>query len=121
MLTCKKSKATWAGKQTTQFSKVLLMHTHTYTHSDAHTHTYTHIHTHKVASKQGFFFTLYHAITNPSHNTTGDTGPLVYPAGFVYIYSLLRALTDNGNNIILAQTYFVVIYGIGSCHYTLMS
>lgn len=40
----------------------------------------------------------------------GDTGPLVYPAGFVYIYSLLYFLTSQGTNIILAQYLFIVIY-----------
>ncbi len=32
-------------------------------------------------------------------NLKGDTGPLVYPAGFVYIFSGLRWLTDDGDNI----------------------
>ncbi len=40
----------------------------------------------------------------------GDTGPLVYPAGFVYIYSLLYALTDRGLNVRLAQYIFIGIY-----------
>ena len=33
-------------------------------------------------------------------NLKGATGPLVYPAGFVYIYSALRWATDNGTNIL---------------------
>lgn len=28
----------------------------------------------------------------------GDTGPLVYPAGFVYIFSALYFVTDQGKN-----------------------
>ncbi|XP_037044698.1 lethal(2)neighbour of tid protein 2 [Bradysia coprophila] len=40
----------------------------------------------------------------------GDTGPLVYPAGFVYIYSLLYFVTSQGQNIKLAQYIFVGIY-----------
>ncbi|CDS08832.1 hypothetical protein LRAMOSA10193 [Lichtheimia ramosa] len=40
----------------------------------------------------------------------GDTGPLVYPAGFVYVYSALYYLTDHGNNIRLAQYVFAGIY-----------
>lgn len=40
----------------------------------------------------------------------GDTGPLVYPAGFVYIYSLLYYLTSQGENIRLAQYVFIGIY-----------
>lgn len=40
----------------------------------------------------------------------GDTGPLVYPAGFVYIYSLLYFATDRGTNIRIAQWIFVVFY-----------
>uniref|UniRef100_A0A1B0AAX0 dolichyl-P-Man:Man5GlcNAc2-PP-dolichol alpha-1,3-mannosyltransferase n=1 Tax=Glossina pallidipes TaxID=7398 RepID=A0A1B0AAX0_GLOPL len=40
----------------------------------------------------------------------GDTGPLVYPAGFVYIYSILYYVTSHGQNIHLAQYIFGVIY-----------
>lgn len=40
----------------------------------------------------------------------GDTGPLVYPAGFIYIYSALYFITSRGQNIRLAQYIFVVIY-----------
>lgn len=40
----------------------------------------------------------------------GQTGPLVYPAGFVYIYSLLYWVTDHGENIRLAQVIFAGLY-----------
>lgn len=40
----------------------------------------------------------------------GDTGPLVYPAGFVYIYSVLYFATDHGTNIRAAQWIFVALY-----------
>ncbi|KAG0142596.1 hypothetical protein CROQUDRAFT_13567, partial [Cronartium quercuum f. sp. fusiforme G11] len=40
----------------------------------------------------------------------GDTGPLVYPAGFVYLYSWLYHLTDKGSNLKLAQYVFAVVY-----------
>eukprot|EP00053_Salpingoeca_punica_P024831 m.14795 g.14795 ORF g.14795 m.14795 type:complete len:445 (+) comp7229_c1_seq1:2206-3540(+) len=40
----------------------------------------------------------------------GDTGPLVYPAGFVYFFALLHRITDNGNDIFLAQHIFIVFY-----------
>jgi alpha-1,3-mannosyltransferase len=43
----------------------------------------------------------------------GDTGPLVYPAGFVYAYSLLRSITYGGrgiDSIRVAQWMFVGIY-----------
>ncbi|ODN05322.1 Lethal(2)neighbour of Tid protein [Orchesella cincta] len=40
----------------------------------------------------------------------GDTGPLVYPAGFVYIYSLLYFATDHGSNIRIAQWIFAALY-----------
>lgn len=42
----------------------------------------------------------------------GDTGPLVYPAGFVYIYSILYYITDAGVNIKLAQYLFAVLYAV---------
>jgi hypothetical protein len=40
----------------------------------------------------------------------GGTGPLVYPAGHVYIYSFLYHLTVNGTNILHAQWIFVGLY-----------
>lgn len=43
-------------------------------------------------------------------NLKGDTGPLVYPGGFVYIFSLLYFITDEGKNILLAQYIFLFLY-----------
>ncbi|XP_067630742.1 lethal(2)neighbour of tid protein 2 isoform X2 [Eurosta solidaginis] len=40
----------------------------------------------------------------------GDTGPLVYPAAFVYIYSAFYYITSHGQNIRLAQYIFAFIY-----------
>ena len=40
----------------------------------------------------------------------GGTGPLVYPAVHVYIYTGLYYLTDKGTNIFLAQQLFAVLY-----------
>lgn len=40
----------------------------------------------------------------------GSTGPLVYPAAHVYIYSLLYKFTAGGKNILLAQTIFSWLY-----------
>uniref|UniRef100_A0A8D8ZYX8 dolichyl-P-Man:Man5GlcNAc2-PP-dolichol alpha-1,3-mannosyltransferase n=1 Tax=Cacopsylla melanoneura TaxID=428564 RepID=A0A8D8ZYX8_9HEMI len=40
----------------------------------------------------------------------GDTGPLVYPAGFVWIYTGLYYLTDKGTNIRLAQYIYIGLY-----------
>lgn len=40
----------------------------------------------------------------------GDTGPLVYPAGFVYIFTVLYYITDHGLNIRLGQYLFAVFY-----------
>jgi alpha-1,3-mannosyltransferase len=40
----------------------------------------------------------------------GGTGPLVYPAAHVYVYSALYRLTDRGKDILLAQQLFAGIY-----------
>jgi len=45
-------------------------------------------------------------------NLKGDTGPLVYPGGFVWIYMFLYYLTDQGKNIFLGQCIFIGIYMI---------
>ena len=43
-------------------------------------------------------------------NLKGATGPLVYPAGFVYLYSALYYITDHGTDILLAQYIFMGFY-----------
>lgn len=40
----------------------------------------------------------------------GGTGPLVYPAAHVYLYSILYYITDKGTDIFLAQQLFAVLY-----------
>jgi alpha-1,3-mannosyltransferase len=40
----------------------------------------------------------------------GGTGPLVYPAAHVYIYTALYYITDHGKNILLAQIIFGLLY-----------
>ncbi|XP_048659954.1 dol-P-Man:Man(5)GlcNAc(2)-PP-Dol alpha-1,3-mannosyltransferase isoform X1 [Marmota marmota marmota] len=40
----------------------------------------------------------------------GDTGPLVYPAGFVYIFMGLYYATGQGTDIHMAQNIFAVLY-----------
>lgn len=40
----------------------------------------------------------------------GDTGPLVYPAAFVYLWSALYKLTDGGHDIVTAQYMFMLFY-----------
>ena len=40
----------------------------------------------------------------------GDTGPLVYPAGFVWLYMGLYWITSQGANIRLAQYIFAGLY-----------
>ncbi len=51
------------------------------------------------------------------HNSTfdysqlrGDTGPLVYPAGFVWIFSAFYWLTDQGGDLRLAQYLYAALY-----------
>lgn len=40
----------------------------------------------------------------------GGTGPLVYPAAHVYTYTGLYYLTDRGEDLLLAQQLFAVLY-----------
>lgn len=40
----------------------------------------------------------------------GGTGPLVYPAAHVYIYTALYYLTNHGKDILLAQYLFAGLY-----------
>jgi alpha-1,3-mannosyltransferase len=40
----------------------------------------------------------------------GDTGPLVYPAGFLYLFALLKYWTRNGKDIRQAQYLFMALY-----------
>ena len=40
----------------------------------------------------------------------GDTGPLVYGAGHVYIYDLLYKFTDQGRDIFKGQCVYVGVY-----------
>ncbi|KAK9458637.1 ALG3 protein-domain-containing protein [Lipomyces oligophaga] len=40
----------------------------------------------------------------------GGTGPLVYPAGHVYVYSFLYRITNEGQNIFRAQLIFLGLY-----------
>ena len=37
----------------------------------------------------------------------GDTGPLVYPAGFLYVFAGLRFLSKRGHTIRIAQYHFM--------------
>lgn len=41
---------------------------------------------------------------------SGDTGPLPYPAGHLYVYAALYHITDRGRDIRLGQYIFVVFY-----------
>ena len=74
-------------------------------HRSAHTSIYstsTHLHvneiTHSTELKKA----------QSSSKTTLYT--CSYPAGFVYIYSLLYYMTTNGENIVLAQALFAILY-----------
>ena len=42
----------------------------------------------------------------------GGTGPLVYPAMFVYIFAILRTVTTKGTNIYRAQHIFAVFHAM---------
>lgn len=42
----------------------------------------------------------------------GGTGPLVYPAGFVYIYSALYYLTDGGDDLGMAKSIFAILQSL---------
>lgn len=44
------------------------------------------------------------------NDITGDTGPIVYPAGHLYIYSILYYVTNEGTDVRRAQYIFAVIY-----------
>ena len=44
----------------------------------------------------------------------GQTGPLVYPAGFLYVYTVLAWLTKGGQ-IALGQIIFTMLYLINQC------
>lgn len=43
----------------------------------------------------------------------GDSGPIVYPAGFVQVYQALYWLTDGGENLRLAQLAFGYLFSAG--------
>jgi alpha-1,3-mannosyltransferase len=53
---------------------------------------------------------LYHAGERDYTAIKGSTGPLVYPAAHVYIYSFLHSLTDEGRDIAFGQVLFAVLY-----------
>ena len=40
----------------------------------------------------------------------GNTGPLVYPAAHLYIYSILYRITSGGKDILVAQIIFAGLY-----------
>ncbi|WEJ97240.1 dolichyl-P-Man:Man(5)GlcNAc(2)-PP-dolichol alpha-1,3-mannosyltransferase [Yamadazyma tenuis] len=40
----------------------------------------------------------------------GDTGPAVYPAGFIQVYQFIYWLTNNGTDILTAQTIFSYLF-----------
>ena len=40
----------------------------------------------------------------------GDTGPVVYPAGHLYINTLFYYLSNHGRNILIVQCIFLVVY-----------
>lgn len=42
----------------------------------------------------------------------GDSGPIVYPAGFIQVYQFLYWLTDGGAYLEIAQSFFGYIYAV---------
>ncbi|TRM61881.1 glycosyltransferase family 58 protein [Schizophyllum amplum] len=46
---------------------------------------------------------------------SGPTGPLVYPAGHVYIHEWLYSVTDAGKNMRLAQQLYSLLYIVSQC------
>ena len=40
----------------------------------------------------------------------GGTGPLVYPAGFLYMYGFFKWLTSGGSNVVVGQYLFCALY-----------
>lgn len=59
---------------------------------------------------------LVHGVYNYSL-LRGETGPLVYPGGFVYLYGAIRWLTDDGANVRPAQYAMAICYiaTLGAC------
>jgi alpha-1,3-mannosyltransferase len=47
-------------------------------------------------------------------NIKGGTGPLVYPAGFLYVFSAFKALSGGGTDIAAAQVIFTGVYALNS-------
>jgi alpha-1,3-mannosyltransferase len=43
-------------------------------------------------------------------NIYGGTGPLVYPAGFLYMYAFFKWLTGGGTNVLIGQKLFCGLY-----------
>lgn len=43
-------------------------------------------------------------------NLRGNTGPLVYPAGFLYIFTFFRYVTNQGTSVLAAQYLFSMVY-----------
>ena len=53
---------------------------------------------------------LHYPLPSPCCLYSGDTGPLVYPAGFLYIFSGLKGLTGDGENVFMGQVLFAGMY-----------
>ncbi|XP_048203200.1 dol-P-Man:Man(5)GlcNAc(2)-PP-Dol alpha-1,3-mannosyltransferase isoform X2 [Perognathus longimembris pacificus] len=59
------------------------------------------------------YMTQVEGVINGTYDYTrlqGDTGPLVYPAGFVYIFMGLYYATGQGTDIRMAQNIFALLY-----------